>query len=85
MSMFNDIDRTKKGNDEMCISNSEEVKAYAKKFSQGHWTFFGPLEMKRSGIGKQRTLLKESEIQLRLRWYSDSRKQVTQSAQVPVH
>ena len=38
MSMFNDIDCTKKGNDEICISNSEIVKSYGKKFSQGHWT-----------------------------------------------
>ena len=25
-----------------CISNSEEFKMYAERFSQGHWTFFGP-------------------------------------------
>ena len=41
-TMFNDIDWTRKGNDEICISNSENVKTYAKKFSQGHWTFLGP-------------------------------------------
>ena len=40
--MFNDIDWTRKGNDGICISNSEKVKEYAKRFSQGHWTFFGP-------------------------------------------
>ena len=43
------------------------------------------LEMKRSGVEKQSTFLKESEIQWRLRWCSDSRKQVTQSSRVPVH
>ena len=32
----------KKGNDGICISNSEKVKTYAKKFSQGHWTFLSP-------------------------------------------
>ena len=42
MSMFNDIEWTKKGNSEQCISNSEHVKNYAKRFSQGHWTFLGP-------------------------------------------
>ena len=39
MSMFNDIEWTKKGNSERCISNSEQVKKYAKRFSRGHWTF----------------------------------------------
>ena len=40
MSMFNDIDWTRRGNSEQCISNSEHVKNYAKKFTQEHWTFF---------------------------------------------
>ena len=34
MSMFNDIDWTRKGNEEKCISNSEEIKKYAKRISQ---------------------------------------------------
>ena len=42
MSMFNDIEWTRRGNSEQCISNSDQVKSYAKKFSQGHWTFLGP-------------------------------------------
>ena len=42
MSMFNDIDWTRRGNSEQCISNSEQVKIYAKKFTQGHRTFLGP-------------------------------------------
>ena len=42
MSMFNDIDWSQKGNDEKSISNSEKVKTYAKRFSQGHWSFFVP-------------------------------------------
>ena len=46
-SMFNDIDWTRKGNDEICISNSEKVKTHAKKFSQGHWTFLGPGDEKK--------------------------------------
>ena len=33
MSMFNDIDWTRKGNDEIRISNLEKVKEYAKRFS----------------------------------------------------
>ena len=32
----NDIDKTKKGNDGICISNSEKVKDYAKRFLQRH-------------------------------------------------
>ena len=39
MSMFNDIDGNKKNNGGECVSNSEEVRNYAKRFSQGHWTF----------------------------------------------
>ena len=42
MSMFNDIDWSKRKNDENCILNAEKVKNYAMKFSQGHWTFLGP-------------------------------------------
>ena len=38
-SMFTDIDWTRNGNDENCISDSEIVKMYAKRFSQGHRTF----------------------------------------------
>ena len=32
---------------ELCISNSEKVKEYAKRFSQGHWTCFGPGDEKK--------------------------------------
>ena len=48
MSMFNDIDWTAKGNEENCISNSDKVKMYAKRFSKGHWTFFGLGDEKKS-------------------------------------
>ena len=47
MSMFNDIDWTRKGNDGICTSNSEKVKEYAKRFSQGHWTSLGPGDEKK--------------------------------------
>ena len=36
MSMFNGTHWTIRRNDENCISNSEKVKEYAKRFSQGH-------------------------------------------------
>ena len=42
MSMFNDIDWTKKRNSEICLSNSEQVKNLAKRFPRGHWSLFGP-------------------------------------------
>ena len=45
MSMFNDIDWTKKeNNEETCTSNSEQVKWYAQRFQKGHWTFIGPVD-----------------------------------------
>ena len=47
MSMFTDIDWTRKGYGEKCISNSEEVMNYAKRFSQGHWTLLGPGDEKK--------------------------------------
>ena len=47
MSMFNDIDWTKRRNSEKCLSNSEQVKNYAKRFSRGHWTFLGPGDEKK--------------------------------------
>ena len=39
MSMYNDL--LWKAVEENCISNVENVKNYAKKFLQGHWTFLG--------------------------------------------
>ena len=47
MSMFSDIDWTKKGNSETCISISEQDKNYAKRFSRGHRTFLGPEDEKK--------------------------------------
>ena len=45
--MINDIDWTKTGNSERCISNSEQVKNYAKRFTRGHWTIPGPGDEKK--------------------------------------
>ena len=47
MSMFNDIDWTRKGHDGICVSNWEKVTGWAKRFSQGHWTFVGPGDEKK--------------------------------------
>ena len=37
MSMFNDIDRVKRGNKENCIANAHTVTEYARKFMRGRW------------------------------------------------
>ena len=55
MSMFNDIDWTKKRHDE--IWNAEKVKDYKIRFLQGHWTLLGP--RKRSCMVNPRTLQME--------------------------
>ena len=47
MSMLNDIDWTKTGNSERWLSNSEQVKNYADRFSRGHRKFLGPGDEKK--------------------------------------
>ena len=42
MSMFNDIFRDRKGNEEECLANTRVVKVFAKKFGIGQWSFIGP-------------------------------------------
>ena len=42
VSMHNDIDRTKDGNSQMCVSNSVEINAYTNRFPNGYWSFLGP-------------------------------------------
>ena len=41
MSMYNDIDRTKRGNKENCIANVLRVTEYARRFTQGPLSFLG--------------------------------------------
>ena len=41
-SMFNDIVRDAKGNDELCVGDSEAITEYAERFPRGHWSFLGP-------------------------------------------
>ena len=77
------IDWTRKGNGEICLPNSEEVKTCATKSSQD-WTFLRPGDVKK-WYGKCKYNLQESGIPQVRRWYSKSRKQITQSLQVPVH
>ena len=39
MPMYNDIDWTKRGNKEKCVANALRVTEYARRFTQGHWSF----------------------------------------------
>ena len=41
MSMFNDIDWNRKGNEKSCTRNSSSVAKYARKFPKRHWSFLG--------------------------------------------
>ena len=38
MSMYNDIDGTKRWNKENCIANAHRVTGYARRFARGHWS-----------------------------------------------
>ena len=42
MSMFYDIDWTKRGSKANGIANAFRVTEYARRFTQGHWSFLGP-------------------------------------------
>ena len=41
ISMYNDIDWVRKGNEESCKRNSSSVAKYAQKIPKGHWSFLG--------------------------------------------
>ena len=82
MSMFNDVESKK--DDENCISNAEEVRHYAMRFSQGHWTFVGTGSEERSGMAILLTLKRSNGIAQPITWYSDSKKLVILSSKVPV-
>ena len=53
MSMFNDIDRWKRGNRENCIANAHRFTEYARRFSRGHWSFLAPGSEKRRRNGTE--------------------------------
>ena len=83
MSMFNDIEWTKTGNEENCISNSERVKMHAKRFPRGHWTFLGPGDEKK-WYGIRNDTFEGKWVPSPLRWWNDSKIQVTLLSRVPV-
>ena len=78
MSMFNDIDWTRKGNDGLCIWNSAKVKEYAKRFPQGHWTFRGHGDEKKWYGTLFFIHLKENGTLQPPKWWSDSKLPVVQ-------
>ena len=83
MSMFNDIDSTKRGKSEKCISNSEHVDNYAKRFSHGHWSFPGPGDEKK-WYGTLSYTPGENGIPSPQRWWDISKKLVTQYSRASV-
>ena len=42
LSMYNDIDWTRKGNRKVCVNNSMCVADHASNFPERHWSFLGP-------------------------------------------
>ena len=42
MTMFNDISCDRKDNKDECLKNAESVKAFARRFGIGQWSFIGP-------------------------------------------
>ena len=53
VSMFNDISRDGKGNEEECVANSKVVSIFAKKFCIGQWSFIGPGSEKKWYSGEE--------------------------------
>ena len=81
MSMFNDIEWTKKNNEEICTSMSQQVKQYAIRFQKGHWTVIGPGD-DRIGMEQEITDQKEDGMLQQQRWYGSSRRPIIPSSQV---
>ena len=68
MSMFKDIDWSKRKNDENWILNAKKVKNYAMKFSQEHWTLLGP--------GSEEKWYRSSSYAQKGEWVSPANKMV---------
>ena len=79
--MFNDIDWTRQGNNEICISNSEKSRN-TRKDPRKDTGRSSVLEMKRSGMELFLIQLKVNGILEPLKWLNDSKKQVIQCSGV---
>ena len=62
MSMFNDISRGTRDNEQECLANVRLVSLYARKFGKGQWSLV--LVPQRSGTLSKRTVHKESGTKL---------------------
>ena len=71
MWVFNDIDRTTKGNDEICFSNSEKSRN-TRKSSRKDTGRFSVLETNRTGVELFFTHVKENETLQPLKWCWES-------------
>ena len=69
LSMYNEIAWTKDVKLKMCISNSEEVEAYAHRFPKGHWSFFSNCAQDRNLGGFLRSGRTTNELSS-LQWVS---------------
>ena len=67
MSMFSDIDWTNKGNSLNCISNSKEIRDYAKKYSEDVG-LSSVLEKKISGMERTLRKWKENRTKMPIFW-----------------
>ena len=83
MSMFNDNNWTRRGNDGICISNSEKLRNM-RRDSRKDTGRSSVLEMKRSGMELFLVHLKENEIPQPLKLWNDSEIQVIQYSRVSV-
>ena len=83
MSMFNNIEWTKRGNSERCISNANKSRMMRRDSREdtGHSS---ALEMKRNGMELSAIHLKENGIPQPLRWWNDSEKPASQCSRVSV-
>ena len=66
-----------------CISNSEEVKDFAKRFPLGHLSFLG-LGEEENGMERKITNLKDSGILLQMSWLPISKTADIQHSELPV-
>ena len=83
MSMFNDIEWTMRGNSGKCISNSEQVKNYVKRFSRGHG-HSQTQPTNKNDTELSATHLKENGIPLPQKWWDISKRLDTQYSRASV-
>ena len=81
MSMFNDIIRGSKDNDQECIANATFVSIFAKRFSPGRWSFLGPGSEKKRYSTYIDTTLRMGQS----RWIDDDQIRRKRTPSFPCH